>query len=342
MQVNGRQRMCNQRRIRFTIAVAIILGIMLSGLIVEIVNAAPSNPDDITVHTCRVFQNIYEDDDALFVISYDLDYASEPDEPADETFMMAIYDTDGTTLLYSRPLNYYQYNVHSIYLDDDEEDNITWGSEYVVRVMGNPIYFSPVEGTTMDSMVLSASTHWLTGTTSESRALLQYHCTDLASTLEDVWSTTLLITTPEGQVLNALGRTVFLDAIPGLSDVLTTFFQVSFSSLTHDEDEYDGSYEDTTTVSSRLGTQINNAFTNLGTTLGITSQWIAFLWIAFFAVTIAAIVYLGTGNTTAALMLTIPVMIYGGYVGAIPLALLLVLVLLIVVYMGYHIWLKGL
>ena len=157
--------------------------------------AAPANPDSIILHTVKVFQNIWETGDMLFVAS------DEPSESAEDTFGLAIYDTNGTTLIKSRPLNYYQYNVHSVYFNAAQAADLTWGSEYNVRVLGNPTFFPMTEDITMDTTALS-SYSWLTGTATESQNLLRLHCLDLAATLEDEWVIALITTTPEKQVLN--------------------------------------------------------------------------------------------------------------------------------------------
>lgn len=194
-------------------------------------HAAPANPDNITLHTVRVFQNIFENGDVLFVASYDVDYASEPSEPAEDTFQLAVYDTAGTTLIRSRPLNYYQYNVHSVYFTATQATaSLTWGSEYKVRVMGNPSFFPMTEDTTMDTMALS-TWRWIEGAAAASQDLLRLHCLDLAATLEDEWVVTLIITTPEMQVLNSTGRTTFLDAIPGLDSAVPDLFQVATGTI---------------------------------------------------------------------------------------------------------------
>jgi len=102
------------------------------------VAAAPADPDSITLHTAKVFQNIFEADDILLVVSYDVDYAVEPDESAADTFQLTIYDTDGTTEIQTRALNYYQYNIHSIYFDAAAAASLVWETEYVIRVWAIP------------------------------------------------------------------------------------------------------------------------------------------------------------------------------------------------------------
>ena len=132
-------------------AVATILCFVVATPIV----AAPANPDSISLETVRVFQNIFESGDMLFMTSYDVHYATEPSEPAKDTFCLAVYDTDGTTLIKSRPLNDYQYNVHSVYFTATQALSLTWESEYKVRVMGSSNYFPMTENVTMDTTALS-------------------------------------------------------------------------------------------------------------------------------------------------------------------------------------------
>lgn len=328
-------------RARLASMAGMLIGLLLVCIITGFVQAAPANPDSITLHTVRVFENIFETDDMLFVISYDVEYAAEPSEPADETFLMAIYDTDGTTLLFERPLNYYQYNVHSIYLDADNADTLTWDSEYRVRVMGNPVYFPATEDTTMDTVTLSPATHWISGTMANSREYLTTHCLDLAATLEDQWSMTLIVSTAEGQRLNSTGRTTFLDAIPNLDSALSELFQVSIETITVDPVAYNGTYEADTTISSMLGSQVAASFSGLGDWMGISEQSVGILWILFLACSIAGIVFLSTGNTAASLVLTGPVLIFGAWSGALPMALVFCLVILVVIYMVYHLWVRG-
>lgn len=329
-------------RIRVVVIITTLLGSLLLSFVAALpINAAPANPDSITLHSTRVFQNIFETGDMLFVIRYTVTYAIEPTEPASDTFRQALYGTDGTTLLYDRALNYYQLNVHSIYLDATKAATLTWGSEYRMRVMGNPVYFVQTEGTTISTMTLSAGTHWIEGDASLSKSMLKIHCLDLAAILEDEWAITLLVTTAEGQTLNSLGRIVFTDAIPGLDTAVPSLFQVAIGQLQYDAESYGGSYEADTTMATHLGTQITNAFTGIGEQFSMTGQEAGMIWIAFFALTIAGIVFVGTGNTTAALISTVPVLITGAAVGALPLALLYVLAIILVIYMMYHIWLRG-
>ena len=305
------------------------------------VSAAVADPDSITLHTAKVFQNIFEDSDMLFLVSYDVDYASEPSEDAIDTFQLSLYSA-AEAEMQTRVLNYYQYNVHSIYFSATDAAALVWESSYKIRVMGNPAFFTPTEDTTMDTITLS-STDWISGNMSDSRELLRLHCLNLAQTLEDEWSLTLIIVTTDGQVLNSAGRITFLDAVPTLDTAVSNLFQVASSTVTVTQRDRVSTYEGELTLASKLGATIATAFEGIGTNvLNISGQKVAFLWISLFALIVISIVFLNSGNVTGAMILSIPVFIMGTLVGAIPLAILFIATSIVVVYTGYHIWLRGL
>ena len=336
-----RQETRGRSRIRTVARGALLLfGLAALLLLVTIpVSAVPANPDSITLHTVKVFQNIFEANDVLFVTSYDVEYTNEPTEPASATFEIAILD--GTTLVQRRSLNYYQYNIQSVYFNAADAASLTWGKEYKVRVQGTPTYFTLTENVTMDTITLSSS-HWISGTMTESRELLKLHCISLAATLEDVWNIVLLVTTTTGQVLNSTGRITFLDAIPELDSAVPDLFQVATSTVAVTKQTRTAAYEEQTTIGNMLGTQIKAAFDGVGDYLNISGEKVAFLWIMLFALVVASIVFLSTSNTVAAMVLTIPILLIGAWTGALPLAVLFTLVAIVVIFTGYHIWLRGL
>lgn len=303
---------------------------------------AVSDPDSISMPTCKVFQNIFEDDDMLFLISYEVEYTVEPDEPASSTFLMTIYDTDGTTEILSRPLNYYQYNIHSVYFDATAAASLVWESEYVVRVMGNPVYFVTLtEDVNQVSTTLSPSS-WVAGSMSSSRLLLRQHCLDLAADLEEAWVITLIISTPDGEVLNSTGYIVFTDAIPGISSAIPSLFQMASSTIIIEDVDSTAAYsEELGDIGDQLGTTVENAFDGIGNYLGISGQMVAAAWVVLFMLIAASIVFLNSGSTAAAMALVIPIAILGVAVGVLPMAALFTVGAIIVVYMAYFIWLRG-
>ena len=127
------------------LAIAILVGLMC---LIAPINPclAIANPDSLTIYTAKVFQNIFETDDILFVVSYHIGYMVEPTEDCDDAFLFSLYDTNGTTLLAQRQVEYYQYNLTSLYFDATAAAAaLTWEANYKLKIMGNPVLFASLE-----------------------------------------------------------------------------------------------------------------------------------------------------------------------------------------------------
>ena len=190
-----------------------LLGVVGIALLVLLVVAVPvfaiSNPDSIAIQSVKVFQNIFEDGDFLVFVRYDVNYSADPDEPADETFLVNLYDTDGTTLLYQRPLNYYDLNIVSIYLTPAQASGLTWEGAHVIKVMGNPSVFGGLtEGINLVSRTLESSANYVSGDMDASRGYLGIFCINTARVLQadDDWPTLLT----SNDKLNTQGAITFI------------------------------------------------------------------------------------------------------------------------------------
>ena len=326
---------------RIFLTLALLLGLLAPSFSVY---ATPANPDSISLVTAKAFENIYETGDMLFVVSYDVNYAVEPTEEASETFLVNLLSTDGLTLIMSRQLNDYQYNIISVYASAAEvlSLGLITSTEYKLRITGNPAIFATLtEATNMATRTLSASDWNLDGAFT-SKQLLSLHIIDLANTLETEWAITLLVTATNGnQLLNSAGRTAILLAIPGLDSSIPLIFQATSGMVPMDTVTTNSTLQGNSTMLIRLGPQISNAFTGIGTWLGITQSMAGGLWALMFILTIASIVFLSSGQGIAAMICTLPIVIGLSYVGAIPFALLFTIVLLLVAYAGYFLILRG-
>ncbi len=321
-----------------------ICSAVLATLTILLVIASPvfaiSNPTSITAHTAKAFGNIFETGDMLFVVSYDINTTDN----TTNAYLFNLVSADNTTLLFSRQLAYYQYNLSSIYVSAATvvSSNITWGSAYKLRITGNPALFSSlVEGTNMSTKTLSAS-DWSADGALTSKELLRLHCIDIAESLESDWGVTLLTTTTGGsQALNSTGRTTFLDAIPGLDTAIPSLFQLSTGVPIVTPAVPGAAYAVESKLDSRLGTTLGTAFTGIGSFLGIGQSSAAGLWAIIFIFTIASIAFLNTGNSSAALLLATPVVVLMTYLGAIPEAITYIIAICIAIYAMYFFWLRG-
>ena len=60
---------------------------------------AISNPNSITFNTSKVFQNIFESGDVLFIGEHSVNYATEPTEDPGDAFQFQLKSADNTTII---------------------------------------------------------------------------------------------------------------------------------------------------------------------------------------------------------------------------------------------------
>jgi len=378
-----------------------LLGVVGIALLVLLVVAVPvfaiSNPDSIAIQSVKVFQNIFEDGDFLVFVRYDVNYSADPDEPADETFLVNLYDTDGTTLLYQRPLNYYDLNIVSIYLTPAQASGLTWEGAHVIKVMGNPSVFGGLtEGINLVSRTLESSANYVSGDMDASRGYLGIFCINTARVLQadDDWPTLLT----SNDKLNTQGAITFNAAIPGLYSACPSIYSTAISppglptvtrtvvlvgvisgtfssgetvtggtssatgtfvagsqtsttvGVTHsegnmfreDETVTGGTSGATVVVSGvvvgaieeaareRTGTRLRESLDSFGSWLGISGN--AFGGLAlfmFFAIT-AGFVFTATGNVHGAILVALPVILLGNFMGLVSFAITWLVVVVVV------------
>jgi len=370
-------------------------------LVVATAILAIANPTGTSIGGVKVFQNIFEDDDILVFVRYDVNYGSEPDLPASSTFLVALYDTDGTTLLYQRALNYYGLNIISIYLSPVQASGLVWESEYVIKVMGNPSIFGELtEGINLATRTLSPLHDYYSGDMETSREGLGIYCIATAILIQDDedWPT---LVTATGR-LNAAGAITFNEAIPGLYTVCPTIYstavlpptkptvsrtvtlegtvtgtfsvgetvaggtsgatgtfvtgsqsgegagetiQVTHSTVTmfREDETATGGISGATVVISgvvvgeieetsrgRTGARLREALVNLGAYLGISGNAVGGIALfGVFAIT-AGFVFTATGNVHGAILVAIPVILMGNYMGLLAFAITWILVVIVV------------
>lgn len=139
--------------------VPLVLAFLLFALLGGKASAAVANPNSTQIGDVAVFPDVVEAGDQLYLVRYNIDYTTNPIEPATTTFHMAIYDTDGTTLLYTRPTPNYGNFLMGIYLTPAQA--LTWGDSYVIRISGNPAIFDPlIEGVNRATRTLGGSDYY--------------------------------------------------------------------------------------------------------------------------------------------------------------------------------------
>jgi len=212
-----------------SILTVLVLTLVLSGSAFAI-----SNPNDVSIEKVFVWNNLWVNGDWLFYVEYDIDYTVTPTESAEDTYLVVIYD-ENDNLVATNPLNYYDYNIISVYLtpsqistkglDWDELDN------YTIKVSGNPAYFAPLvecpaANCNQDTYAVDANADVYDNPMDYNRSLLGELMLIRAGVIEDVWSIDLL--TDSGR-LNTAGSLAFKTAIPGMDQLTPESFESSLS-----------------------------------------------------------------------------------------------------------------
>ncbi len=197
-------------------------------LLVAIPVYAIADPNYTTIEFAHVYENVFVDGDQVFYIRYDIDYPTDPDEPASDTFLMVLYDTNGSSLLFQRSLNYYGHNLISIYLTPAQA--LTWSSSYVLRISGNPSIFPVLtEGINLATRTLSAA-DYTAGSADVSRTTLGAQIILDAQVIKADTSDDWIGDTTER--LTSLGALYVNAAIPGLSSVIPGIYETGIATPT--------------------------------------------------------------------------------------------------------------
>lgn len=264
---------------------------------------AVGNPSGVTIGDVYVWDNFSETDDQLYFCRYDVNYASTPTEYAEDTWEMALYDSTGA-LVATRPLNYYQHNIISIYLDSS--DALVWASAAQIIIRGMPSIFPNLtEDVNMETRTLAPG-DWHHSTADDMGTILVHQ----AEILEADWGITLLGSSDK---LNTTGRTYFLDAVPGLESACPEIFETAYMLPGVTNPEWSENYA--------IGLVANESASlrNIGGTLagmfGTTEGWADMFLVFMVYLLTASIMLPGVREPSKALMAAFPIVVLCCWLG---------------------------
>jgi hypothetical protein len=213
--------------------------LLVVGLLVTPAWADPPTPTNLQVESVKVCRHVVEEDDFVLVLHYNIHYdTGQPDDPANKLFTFRLLNTNGVDCLGAIvPYAYYNsgYDQGCAAFYFPEADAPDWGLGYVLRISGNPEYFStpPVTSRTLVNSDYSQMT-----TQEENQTLLGNYILDVARKLEINWNTPLLYTGDLGTVLNSTGEAYFRGAIAGLHAMTPQIFAIQTTTPQYDETEW--------------------------------------------------------------------------------------------------------
>lgn len=334
--------------------IAVSVFVLTASFIFAGIALAISNPDSISFGTdnttsYKVFENVNETGDMLFVAEGFVYYATEPtDYNANEAFLFQLVDTDNTTILIARPINDYGDRPISIYQDADQVDalGLVSGTGYVLRLCGNPSIFPTLTGNSVsvtlteeDYVDQSVGKDSVTPTDND----LRNFCILMAQDIQDYDVPTSDYVTPiQGyNYLTTTGGQIFIEGIPNLYNICPILFQYGSQVVSGDEPESTGSYAAVLTPLNKWGETTANGLTNIGVFLGINQALAGSVVLFLLVILLAVYVYNKTQSGITVLLMVASTPFLGGYLGLMPMALAFIFVIMIAILMGYYFFSRG-
>ena len=285
------------------------------------------NPS-IEIENCAVFGGFVETGDLLFVGEVTNTYHPYfPLSDPSQYFDVQLYATDNTTLIASTVLKDWGKRPVSIYLSADEAASLEEGSAYYMKLVGafgsNPTALYQLKSSDWRGSNLAYLDNWVILT---ARSMEDYYDRDL---------TTYIVT--RGYVLNEEGGVHFANGIPGLSIIRPDIFQAVVNVPLYELPTWTNAFQSAEQWEALAGTRVVNMTTDVGTVFGVSSEGMAcfgllVLWavIAFFLIS--------AGNTMAAAVVGVPIILFGAYLRVIDIVTIGVILAGLALVIVWHFW----
>lgn len=187
---------------------------------------AIGQPDSISLDSVYVYRNCRETGDQLYICEYTIEYSSLPDESVTEAYILRLMDEDDDELDHTYPYSYYNkgygQGVAALYFDADDAPE--WEGVLTMELIGNP--FADWEGGLPEDTVNSVNFDlWQDNELGVTQTLVGGRVIDMALTLETAWSKDMVTVNDEGaQVLTSYAAGYFINVIPNLYEIAPDIF----------------------------------------------------------------------------------------------------------------------
>lgn len=279
------------------------ISLILLGLLSIIIPAIPARaylitPSSLSIpvpNGIKVFRNLAETGDLLYVFNYDIAIPSDnfSSTPASDSFMFRLYASDGTTRKattspYVFPFfenNGYSKGVSSFYISaSDNQTGLAWGSGVSINFLGTPAFYSPTQNFTYQ---LTPGDYVTVTTQEDNRAQLKTFVLLLCDRLQSAYASSGVVlksSSDSGIVLSSYGDMYFQGAIPGLPYLCPDLFYIQVLTPTPTTIAYDMS----AAINRIDGGDLERGFKKIGQGLGVSTIFAEFIVFAVlcFALTV--------------------------------------------------------
>jgi len=179
---------------------------------------AIDEPNDLDINGVWAYRNCRESGDQLYLISYSINYTTNPTESVAEAFLCRLM-SGSTELRAVAPCAYYDDGygdgVVAIYFDTNEAP--IWEGAYTMKLLGNPLlsWNASVPETSVSTFDL-----WQDNQIMVTRIVVAGRIIDLALDLETSWGKDMVGISDAGdQVLTDYGAAYFVNVVPYLFEI---------------------------------------------------------------------------------------------------------------------------
>ena len=330
------------KRLLYSTALAVLLVILSVMPVLAIIN-----PDSIAFTSSgagryKVFENVHETGDMLFVAESYIPYTVTPtDYTAREAFSFQVLNVAGDTVLLQTAITDYEDTVISIYQTAAQviAAGLVSDTLYKFRLTGNPSIFGvTVEGVNMATKPLT-NPDWVDQ--SEFSGIESWLYSFLISVVTNIETSSGNTHTAEvGGVkyLDASGATLFLVGIPSLNVFLSEIFLVVARPMADTDPTSTGAYQTTINPVAQLGANIGASVASMSTFMGVSTTTAGIIITSLLAFIFLPVIYWRTKNGTISMIAAALFTIFCGYLGLFPLAIAFIIAGVILILTAFLFW----
>jgi len=271
---------------------------------------------------CKVFGNLLEDGDQLFIYSYQV----IPPSAYDDTLSLDYFHTQllvSSTLEAQAKLPAWGYKPGGFYLSADEA--LPWGiNQTAIKIVG--ITGGDFAGD--EAEYILTGTDWV----GEDLNTLDDWIITTANAMGTWYGLTLTGVSSEGHYfLNPDGTVLFIIGIPGLEDIRPGMFSIQGVTPIPEEGEFDTSYAEG--LVGGLGERWDDATEEIGDLVGVSGELVGgtfWIYVVVLGLALGGTVF-GSGPI-ALICAGLPLAFLGGSLGAVPLEYILLPVFVLGVF----------
>jgi len=334
------------KRLLVSILIAIASVLLITLPVLAIANPATIAFTSSGAGRYKVFENVYETGDMLFVAESYINYDPAPGTPTDymasEAFSFQLLNAAGDTTILQTAITEFEDTVISIYQTAAQviaNADLVSGTLYNFRLIGNPsIFGAGIEGTNMATKPLTAD-DWLDQSEYDGTdSWLYVFCIAVVSNIEASSGAVHAVEVGGITYLDASGATLFLAGIPALNVFLPEIFLTVAAPMTATDPASTGAYQTALTPLAQLGGSTAASVDSMADWLSVSSTTAGIVISAILGFVLLPVIYLKTQNGTISMIAASFFTVICGYLGLFPLAIAFIIAGVILILTGFLFW----